>query len=162
MKHLRPTLWITGLIMMFPAIAYANMGPAILWQFGFHLWFLTWIIGLGEGLFLFILIRAWRQISDTSWIFISMIAANVASAWLGSLFVNSGVVSRIMGDVTIENLMPAFWTMVYVTFALTVVIEFPFFLFALYGRKWLVPKAVAATLLAHGISYTLLFNWYIP
>ena len=162
MKHLRQILLVSMVTIMLPASAYANMGPAILWQFGFHLWFLTWVIGLGEGFFLFIIFRAWRLRSDTSRIFISMIAANVASAWLGSLWINNGFASIIVGDVTIENMMPAFWTMVYVTFALTVVIEFPFFLFALYGRTWLIPKAVAATFLAHGFSYALLFNWYIP
>jgi hypothetical protein len=162
MKHLRPTLWITGLIMMMPAIAYANAGPAIAFTFGYHLIFLTWVIGLGEGFFLFILFRAWRLRSGVPRIFISMILANIASAWVGMLFVNSVYAARIMGDVTIESLMPAFWKMVYATFALTLLIEFPFFLWALYGRRWLFSKAVAATLLAHGISYALLFSYYSP
>ena len=89
-----------------------------------------------------------------------MIAANIVSAWLGMRFVNSPYAARIMGDVTIENLIPAFWTMVYVTFVLTMIIEFPFFLVALYGRKWLIPKALAATIFVHCISYSLLFFFY--
>lgn len=155
-------MFIIGMVMMSATVASANAGPAIALKFGFHLLFLTWIIGLGEGFFLYLLFRAWRQRSGTARIFISMIIANIASAWVGMLFVNSAYPARIMGDITIENVTPAFWTMVYVTFALTVVIEFPFFLWALKGRKWLVPKAAATTLLAHGISYTLLFGWYTP
>ena len=162
MKHLRQIVIIAFVAMMSPSIAFANAGPAIAWRFGIHLIFLTWVIGLGEGLLLYILFRGWRLRSGTYRIFISMIAANIASAWVGMRFVNSAYAARIMGDVTIENLMPPFWRMVYATFALTVVIEFPFFLWALYGRKWLVPKATAATLLAHGISYALLFGWYTP
>jgi len=108
-----------------------------------------------------ILFRAWGLRAGFR-IIISMIVANYTSAGLGFLFVNSEVASRIMGDVTIENLIPAFWTMVYVTFVLTLVVEFPFFLLALKGRKWLIPKSVATALLTQGISYTLLFNWYTP
>jgi len=147
-------------VILSPAIACANGGPTIFLQFGFHLVFLTWIIGLGEGLLLCTFFRAWKAPYRRNRIFISMIAANVASAWLGMLFVKSQYAAQITGDVTIENLIPAFWIMVYVTFLLTMIIEFPFFLVALYGRKWLVPKAVTATLIVHCISYSLLFFFY--
>ncbi|NLV43698.1 MAG: hypothetical protein GXY07_04285 [Candidatus Hydrogenedentes bacterium] len=157
-----PLLLITGMVVILPSIACANAGAAIFYQFGIHFVLLTWTIGLGEGLLLYILFRVWRLRSGTFRIFISMIAANVTSAWLGMLFVKNRYAAQIMGDVTIENLIPAFWTMVYVTFVLTMIIEFPFFLVALYGRKWLIPKAVATILIAHGISYTLLFYWYSP
>ena len=146
--------------MPLPAIAHANMGPSIGFQFEFHLFFLTWIIGIVEGLLLCTLFRAWRPRVWMFRIFFSMIAANVASAWLGMQFLNSRYADQIMGDITIENLIPVFWTMVCVTFVLTMIIEFPFFLAALYGRKWLVPKAVAATLFLHCISYSLLFFFY--
>ena len=148
--------------MMLSASANTNIGPGIRPAFEIHLVFLTWIIGIGEGLLLCTVFRAWRF---RSWRYCkhriyAMIAANVASAWLGMLFVRSRYADQIMGDVTIENLIPAFWTMVYVTFVLTMVIEFPFFLWALYGRKWFIPKAVVATIFLHCISYTLLFYFY--
>lgn len=162
MKHRRHIGIIAFVTIMSPAIAFANAGPPIAIQAYIHLVFLTWVIGLGEGFLLYLLFRAWRLPTRTSRIFKSMIAANIASACLGMVFISSAYTARIMGDVTIENFEPAFWKMVYATFALTVVIEFPFFLYALYGRKWLVPKAVATTLIAHAISYTLLFGWYTP
>ncbi len=160
MEQLRQRVLITLVTTMLPTIAHANAGPAILWRFSTHLVVLTWVIGIGEGLLLCILLRAWRFRSLKYRIFFSMIAANIASAWLGMLFVKSRYTSQIMGDVTVENLIPAFWTMVYVTFVLTMIIEFPFFLVALYGRKWLVPKGVAATIFVHCISYSLLFFFY--
>ena len=157
MKQLRQMVLITFLTTILPAIAHANMGPSFNARFEFHLLFLTWIIGIVEGLLLCTLFRAWRPRVWMFRIFFSMIAANVASAWLGMQFLNSRYADQIMGDITIENLIPVFWTMVCVTFVLTMIIEFPFFLAALYGRKWLVPKAVAATLFLHCISYSRLF-----
>jgi len=160
MKQLRKIVLITFVTTILPAIAHANMGPAVVLQFGFHLVFLTWIIGLGEGLLLCTLFRAWRPRVWMFRIFFSMIAANVTSAWLGMLFVKSRYAAQIMGDVTIENLIPAHWTMVYITFVLTIIIEFPFFLMALYGRKWLILKAVITTVFVHFISYSFLFFFY--
>jgi len=161
MKYFRPTLLITPIITLLPTIAHANMGPVILLEFRIHLVFLTWIIGLGEGLLLCAFFRAWKIHPWRKRIFISMIAGNITSALLGMLFIKSRYAAQIMGDVTIENLIPAFWTMVYVTFVLTMIIEFPFFLTALYGRKWLIPKTVAATIFVHCISYSLLFFFYL-
>ena len=161
MKQFWRILLFTLLTMTLTNVAYANVGPAILLRFSIHFFFLTWIIGLGESVLLCILFLEWR-LCRVGRIIISMIAANFASALLGQLFVRSTYAARIMGDITIENLIPALWTMVYVTFVLTMIIEFPFFLLALYGRKRLVLKAVAATLFAHCISYTLLFNHYTP
>ena len=148
--------------MPLPAVAHANIGPGSDPRFEFHLLFLTWIIGIGEGLLLCALLRAWKF---RSWKFCKhriyiMIAANIASALLGMLFIRSRYAAQIMDDITIENLIPVFWTMVYVTFVLTMIIEFPFFLAALYGRKWLVPKAVTATLFLHCISYSWLFFFH--
>lgn len=157
MKQLRQIAFITFVTTMLPAIAYANAGPAIAWRFGIHLVVLTFLIGIGEAILLCIVFRTWK-----SRVFYLMVGANVASAWIGMLFVKSRCAALIMGDVTIENLRPTFWTMVYVTFVLTIIIEFPFFVAALYGRKRLIPKAVAATLLAHCVSYTLLFYYYTP
>ena len=157
MKQLRQMVLITFLTTILPAIAHANMGPSFNARFEFHLLFLTWIIGIVEGLLLCTLFRAWRPRVWMFRIFFSMIAANVASAWLGMQFLNSRYADQIMGDITIENLIPVFWTMVCVTFVLTMIIEFPFFLAALYGRKWLVPKAMTATLILHCISYSRLF-----
>ncbi len=160
MKQLRQIAVIALVTTILTAVAYANMGPAMIVPFSFHLVFLTWIIGLGEGLLLCTLLRTWESRPLMYRIFIAMIAANIASAWLGTLFVKSRYAAQIMGDVTIENLLPTFWTMVYVTFVLTMIIEFPFFLVALYGRKWLIPKTVVATIFMHCISYLLLFCFY--
>ena len=134
---------------------YANAGPAIAIQYFIHLMFLTWMIGIGEALLLCILFRTLK-----GRIFVSMIAANITSALLGKVFIESGIGSLVMGDVTIENLISVYWHMVYVTFVVTMIVEFPFFVYALRGRKRLFPKAAAATLLAHCIGYTLIFNWY--
>ena len=155
MKQLRLILLVIVVTIMFPASAYANAGPPIILAFGIHLGFLTWLIGFGEALLLCTFFRTWKFR-----IFVSMITANFTSAGFGLLLVYSGFTASIMGDVTIENLESLFWTMVYVTFILTMVVEFPFFLFALYGRKWLIPKTAATTFFIHCVSYILLIFFY--
>ncbi len=160
MKQLLRIFLLTLLTTMLSSVAHANMGPAIVLQFSIHFLVLTWVIGLGEGMLLCTLLRAWKLRSLKKRIFISMIAANFISALLGLLFVKSTFADRIMGDVTIENLISVFWTMVYVTFVLTMIIEFPFFLVIFYGRKRWVLNAAATTLLVHSISYYLLFSFY--
>ena len=154
MKQLLRIFLLTLLTTMLSSVAHANMGPAIVLQFSIHFLVLTWVIGLGEGMLLCTLLRAWKLRSLKKRIFISMIAANFISALLGLLFVKSTFADRIMGDVTIENLISVFWTMVYVTFVLTMIIEFPFFLVIFYGRKRWVLNAAATTLLVHSISIT--------
>lgn len=84
MKHFRPILVIMGMVILLPAVAYANVDPAIVIQYGIHLMFLTWMIGIGEAILLCVLFRTWK-----GRIFISMIAANFASALIGVRFVNS-------------------------------------------------------------------------
>ncbi|NLV43511.1 MAG: hypothetical protein GXY07_03300 [Candidatus Hydrogenedentes bacterium] len=158
MKHFRPILLIMFMVMMvlLPLVAHANAGPPVAVPFSFHLMSITWIIGIGEALLLCVLFRTCKVR-----IFLSMIAANYASAFFGIWFVKSAYAARIMGDLTIENLESVFWTMVYVSFVLTIILEFPFFLAALYGRKHLIPKTMATTLLAHCIGYALIFTFYI-
>ena len=101
MKQLLRIFLLTLLTTMLSSVAHANMGPAIVLQFSIHFLVLTWVIGLGEGMLLCTLLRAWKLRSLKKRIFISMIAANFISALLGLLFVKSTFADRIMGDVTI-------------------------------------------------------------
>lgn len=58
MKQLQQISLIMIVTMPLSAIAHANMGPSFNARFEFHLFFLTWIIGIVEGLLLCALLRA--------------------------------------------------------------------------------------------------------
>ena len=76
-------------------------GPAMIVPFSFIV-FLTWIIGLG-GRTVAVYAPTYVGIPSLMYrIFIAMIAANIASAWLGTLFVKVAMPPN-PGDVTIEN-----------------------------------------------------------
>jgi len=121
----------------------------------FHLVFFNTIIGVGESVLLCLMFR-----TILPRFLLAMLAANYASAYVGKWFIESPYCVNFTGDLTIENLVPVFWKMVYVLFFITLIVEFPFFVAVLYKRKWLIPKAVATTLIIHCISYYLLFHFY--
>jgi hypothetical protein len=156
-KRNRNSVILACVLALVPSIAFANAGSGLIWTYMFHLVFFNTIIGLGESLLICLFFRI-RNLKPH--IFIAMIAANYASAFVGKWFIESPYFIQITGDLTIENLVPVFWDMVYILFFLTLIVEFPFFVVALYKRKWLIPKAITTTLIVHCISYYLLFHFY--
>jgi hypothetical protein len=83
-----------------------------------------------------------------------LIPANYLSAFAGLFIVGSG--TRIP-DVTIENLRFWFCIGVIASLAVTLVIEFPSFWFALRGKPGAFSRAIRGDLAVHAISYPLLF-----
>ena len=140
-------------IALFPSIASANAGTPLMWATMLHLTFGNAIIGLIEGLLLWRLFQAprWKSI----WV---LVIANFASAWAGG-FLIVGRLSSIV-EITIENIQGWFWLFVALAFVITLLVEFPFFWFALREKQDPVRRALKATSIVHGISYLLLFGWY--
>lgn len=148
-SYLLPTLAIA----LFPSTALANAGTPLMWASMLHLIFGNAIIGVIEGS---ILSRLFKSPKPRS--ILIAIAANYASAWAGGYFVTS--VLPTLPDLTIENLRYWFAVFVAAAFVVTLLIELPFFWLALRSQQRPLRKALVATPLIHGISYTLLLGCY--
>ena len=124
-----------------------------MWATVGHLVFGNAIIGGVEGVILSRLFKCPRQRAIPI-----LIAANYASAWAGGYLV-TGVLPTLP-DLTIENLRLWFAIFVATAFVITLLIELPFFWFALRPRENPLRRSLVATPLIHGISYTLLLGCY--
>lgn len=141
------------LVALLPSMALANAGTPLMWASMAHLVFGNALIGLLEGLLLGWMFKAprWRSI-------LLLVAANYASAWTGG-FLISGALAPLP-DMTIESLAYWFWGFVTIAFVVTLAIEWPFILYALRRQERPVQRALRATPIVHGISYSLIFVWY--
>jgi len=139
-KHLFPLV----VIMLLPSTAFANAGTPLMWVSAIHLVAGNALIGIVEGLLLglFFECSKWKSV-------LILIAANYASAWGGVLMMEP---LTSLPDMTIENIR--YWLVVFVivAFLVTLLIEYPFFWFALRLKENPLMQAAKATLLIHGIS----------
>lgn len=138
---------------LFPSTASANAGTPLMWASMLHLVFGNAVIGFIEGLLLASIFKCskWKSI-------LILVAANYASAWAGGFFVTGYLAS--LPDITIETIKLWFLAFVSAAFVVTLLIEFPFFWFALRSREHPLRRALVATPVIHGVSYALLFGWY--
>jgi hypothetical protein len=134
-------------------MAMANSGTPLMWASVLHMAFGNAIIGVIEGLLL-----AWIFKCPKKRSILILIVANYVSAWVGRVFVVDYLTS--LQDITIESILFWFMALVGVAFFVTLLIEFPFFWFALRSRERPFRQALKAIPLIHGISYALLFWWY--
>lgn len=138
---------------LFPSTASANAGTPLMWASMLHLVFGNAIIGLIEGLLLAWLFKCSKRKSV-----LILIAANYSSAWAGGFLVAGYLPSLV--DITIQNIQSCFLSFVVVAFAVTLLVEFAFFWFALGSREHGLRRTLTATLTVNGISYVFLFGWY--
>lgn len=150
----RPSRFFLALaIFWFPLTASANAGTPLMWASMLHLIFGNMVLGVIEGLLL-----AWAfKLSKWKSIAI-LIVSNYASAWCGRLIATDDLLG--LQDLSIQNLWSGFLVLVALAFCLTLLLEFPFFWFALRSRERALRRALKATPVVHAISYTMLFAWY--
>lgn len=136
-----------------PLTVHANSGTPLMWATTLHLFIGNAAIGIAEGLLL-----AW--FFKTSWwkSALTLIAANYVSAWVGGFLVIEAL--GAVPDITITNLTGWFCVSVLAAFALTLLIEFPFFRLLLRKKTAPLKQTVKATVLINGISYLVLFGLY--
>lgn len=150
----RSPSWLAMLLLvLLPSTALANAGTPLIWASMLHLLFGNALIGVLEGF----LLHGMFKIPKSKTIPL-LIAANYASAWVGGWLVARYFAS--LADLTIENIQWSFWCFVLIAFVVTLLIELPFFRFAMRKRDRPLRQSVIATTVIHGISYTLLLGWY--
>ena len=137
----------------FPLAAFADAGTPLIWASALHLVFGNAFVGVFEGTLLasFFGVRKRRAIG-------AMILANYFSAWVGGVFLNGCIVQAL--PLNLNNVRFFFWTMVVVTYLMTLVLEFPFVWLVFRGDPCRLGKAVRGSLLIQTVSYVVLFGVY--
>ncbi|MGJ8657544.1 MAG: hypothetical protein ACSHX6_13930 [Akkermansiaceae bacterium] len=148
-RYLIPLL----LLVFLPCTASANAGTPLMWATFLHLLFGNALIGLLEGLLLAWMFRCsiWQSITI-------LILANYLSAWTGALLF-AGAIPDALG-ITIENISIWFFVYIFTAFVVTILIEYPFYKYALRKKATSLKSRTKGILIIHGISYLILLVWY--
>lgn len=146
-------LLVAANLLGLPTAAVANVGTPLMWAEGLHLLFGNLVIGVVEGVLLarFFRLSAGRSIS-------LMIVANYVSAWVGFVWLNEWIVRQLEFD--LYNVWFFLWVMVGVSYALSLLLEWPFVAGCFRTTTGWFRRSVAASLVVQSISYVLLFSWY--
>lgn len=149
-----PRFWsIVTLLFCLPLTARADAGTPLMWAGLLHLVLGNAVIGIFEGTVL-----AWLFKLKTRNCILAMIPANYFSAWIGGVFLNYEITTRVPFD--LYNAWHWIWAMVLVTFLLTLVLEWPFVRFCFRGSPDGLKRSLWGNLAVNSLSYALLFAWY--
>jgi len=124
-----------------------------MWAGMLHMVFGNAIIGIFEGSIL-----AWVFKLRKGLCILVMISANYFSAWVGGLFLNHEITSAL--PFNLYNAWRWIWVMVFVTFLITLIFEWPFVFFCFRKEQNRFKKSIQGNLLVNSLSYVLLFSWY--
>jgi hypothetical protein len=153
------------LVFTIPCVARADAGTALMWAGLLQMLIGNFFVGLGEGCLL-----AWRYKTDSGASVLIMILANYVSAWLG-LFLVGSILPKSLQALGTDHppglratLVPELLVLAGL-FVVTVLIEWPFCLWAL-RRRWrgkgsLALRSFKASLLVQAASYAVLVPLYL-
>ena len=144
---------VIALLICIPFTARANAGTPLMWAGMLHMVFGNAIIGIFEGT---ILSRVFKLKSGAC--VLVMICANYFSAWGGELFLNYQITKLL--PFNLYNAWHWIWTMVIVTFIITLILEWPFVFFCFRKEQHRLKESMRGNLLINSLSYVLLFSWY--
>jgi len=140
-------------VLALPCTALANAGTPLMWAGMLHLMFGNALLGIAEGLLLSLIFKAPKLKSIGL-----LIVANYLSAWSGGMLFAYGLSN--LPDITIESLKFWFFAFLFIAFAITLLIELPFFALALKRKGEPLQAPLKPTLTIHLISYAALLAWY--
>lgn len=147
--------WATSALTLLaiPAPVLANAGTPLMWAGMLHLAFGNAIIGCIEGA---ILARVFGLRSGrTIW---AMVLANYFSAWVGGLFLGPMLLGWVPLD--LYTAWRFLWIVVGVTYAMTLVLEWPFVARCVRGSGDWFRRSVKGSFLVQTATYVPLFGWY--
>ncbi len=159
--YIRCIAVFVAILLLQPTPALANAGTSLTFVLTGHLVLGNLAIGIVEG----VMLHHWFKISRRGSILL-LIAANYVSTWVGlyGLQVSSYALAKynpnLIFSLTLQNVGWFLMAMVVMTFLMTLVLEYPFFLWLLRRQLRPLSQAFKATLIVHSISYLLLFGLY--
>lgn len=142
-----------------PAVAFANSGTPLMWARMLHLAVGNALIGIVEGLLLALIFKCARW-KSVGW----LVLANYVSMGAGMVFGLGPLetwAAHLLGDRPLQNAVGAMVTLSLIVFAATLIIEWPFCLFALSGKPGRFWKSAVAVVGLHVASYGVLIPFYI-
>jgi len=142
-----------GLFICLPFTANANAGTPLMWASAIHLVIGNALIGLLEGLAVAIVFKRPKLPAVAL-----MIAANYLSAWVGGLLIATNWATHL--DWHLYNAWGLLWQFVFITFAVTLVLEWPFVALCFCRQANWLRRSLLAVLAVQTVSYLLLFGWY--
>lgn len=139
-------------IALLPCVARADIGTPLVWSTTFHLLIGNALLGLLEGV---ILAKAFKLSMVRCCLL--LIFANYFSAWLGINFVPR---LGAYWNPDIYNGLQITLVLIFVTYLLTLVMEWPFVALSFRHSQGWFRKSLVASLLIQTVSYVLLFGGY--
>lgn len=140
------------ILLCFPSSAWANMGTPLMWATMFHLAIGNALIGVCEGALLGYLFDVPR-----GKVIGIMILANYFSAWVGGIFLTT--ITPLL-PIDLNNGWRWFWIFVVATYAMTVLLEWPFIAWLMRRAEDWLKRSLRASVIVQAASYIPLFGWY--
>lgn len=135
-----------------PNVAFANMGTGLMVATWMHMFCGNLLIGLVEGLLLSLIFKARIGVC-----LVIMIAANYCSAWVGVILMGTAASSL---DIDLYNVWRLIRILVFVTYLLLLVLEWPFVAWCLRRKQGWFWKSIYGSLIVQTVTYIGLFAWY--
>lgn len=152
MSYRKLTIYTFGFLAL-PSVAFANAGTPLMWLTGLHLLIGNAVIGSFEGGLLINRFSAPKTRSVGL-----LILANYFSSWVGGWFITNIIADKLPLD--INNAWFFFWVIVFITYLMTLGLEFPFIYAAFLGGPDRLRKSLTGTALTQTTSYVILFGLY--
>jgi hypothetical protein len=144
--------FVGALLFLIPCVARADVGTPLVWATGFHMLFGNALLGVFEG-WLLGKVFDLRQKRCMG----LLILANYFSAWLGMFIVDA---LRASQAVDIYNALQMSLALIFVTYLLTLFLEWPFVAFCFRRTPQWFAKSIKGSLLVQTVSYLLLFGGF--
>jgi hypothetical protein len=148
-----PLIFAIAALTCIPLSVLADAGTPLMWAGMLHLVFGNLIIGIFEGSILAVVFKLRKPLC-----ILVMIPANYFSAWVGGLFLNHEITAVL--PFTLYNAWHWIWVMVFFTYLMTLVLEWPFVFFCFRKVENRLKKSLQGNVLVNTLSYVLLFSWY--
>ena len=149
--------WLIILSSLFlsPTLVYADVGTPLIWLTTGHLYMGNAIIGIFEGL---IIAKVFKNKYSRS--ILIMILANYISMIVGKFGIDFSS-AALKNIASINNASYIIWGLLFGSYALTVIIEWPFCFWIMKGKEDRKKRSFKASILLQSASYAILIPIYL-
>jgi hypothetical protein len=150
---------IPMIVMLIPGVALANVGTPLMWGGAIRLFCVNIVIGIGEGLVIWIFLRTrfWKTLGI-------MILANYLSWIVGEVILLPFLAQagkRLLGEQPLYHVWEFMRYVLAVAFGMSVLLEWPFCFWALNQKRHRIIKSILVILNVNVASYAFLIHFYL-